>query len=619
MSKRDVSFWTGSLALALVFASVLAMSTPQALAQERDARSTAASAAQIATPPHLNIELGAGLAFSPNTVGPAAILSPDGAIVVFVGQKAAAERPQLYLRKVDQPRVMALPGTEGADSPFFSPDGKWIAFFADGMLKKTPAGGGTPITICKAGSADGNARGGTWAEDGRIFFSRAPRTELSQVSSAGGSPAPLTQLDTTTGELTQRWPQALLGGKAVMFTANSQTADFEDGYIVVQSLPDGARKIVQRDGYFGRYLESGHLAYMHGGKLFVAPFDLARLVVTGKPVLPLEGIAGFPEFGGADFAFSAGGAVAYVPGKGLDLTVPIRWMDRQGATRSMRAVPAFYNHPRFSPDGHRLALEIREGRQVDVWIYEWERDQISRLTTVGRDNKYPVWSPDGRRIAFTSTRGDDKSPNLYWQRIDGTGEVVSLTRSKNAQVPMSWHPSGTALAYGEQGEIMILPLEGDEVSGWKPGTPTSFFASPFNEWGAAFSPDGRWLAYQSNESGRMEVYVRPFKGSGEKTQVSAGGGMYPTWSRNGKELYYQKASDWTLMVATYVTEGDSFRAEKPQLAGRIPRRGLGMPGFDLHPDGQRFAVLMAEQDPTEVRKNHVVVIPNFIDELRTKP
>ena len=180
--------WLGKVfALAI---PVLAGATPQASAQERDARSAAAPAAQIATPPRLNIELGAGVSFSANTVGPAAILSPDGAVMVFVAQKAAAERPQLYVRKLDQSRDMPLAGTEGADSPFFSPDGKWIAFFADGNLKKTPMGGGAPITICKAGSADGNARGGSWAEDGTIFFSRAPRTELSRVSSAGGSPAP---------------------------------------------------------------------------------------------------------------------------------------------------------------------------------------------------------------------------------------------------------------------------------------------------------------------------------------------------------------------------------------------------------------------------------------------
>ena len=337
------------------------------------------------------------------------------------------------------------------------------------------------------------------------------------MPSAGGSPAPLTRLDTATGEVTQRWPQALLGGKAVMFTSSSQTGDFEDANIVVQSLPDGPRKIVQRDGYFGRYLESGHLAYMHGGTLFVAPFDLTRLEVTGKPVPAVEGVAGFPAFGGAHFSFSARGALAFVPGKVPDLTVPIQWMDRQGTTRSMRAVPAFYNHLRFSPDGRRLAVEIREGRQVDVWVYEWERDKISRLTFENGDNKYPEWTPDGRRITFASTRGDKATNNLYWQRADGTGEAEPLTRSKNAQVPMSWHPTGRVLAYGEQKtesrwQIMLLPLEGDEVSGWKPGTPTIFLA---DGWAAAFSPDGRWLAYQSNESGRPEVYVRPFSGSGE--------------------------------------------------------------------------------------------------------
>lgn len=230
---------------------------------------------QIAGLPRHSIELGAS--FSDTTLGPAAILSPDGAVMVFVAQKAAGEKRQLYSRRLDEVRDMPLPVTEGADSPFFSPDGKWIAFFAEGKLKKTSPAGGDPITICDACSANANARGGSWAEDGTIFFAPAPRAALSRVSSAGGSSGPLTTLDTATGEVTQRWPQSLLGGKAVMFTANSQTGDFEDANIVVQSLPDGPRKIVQRDGYFGRYLQSGHLAYMHGGTLFVAPFDVTRL------------------------------------------------------------------------------------------------------------------------------------------------------------------------------------------------------------------------------------------------------------------------------------------------------------------------------------------------------
>jgi serine/threonine-protein kinase len=614
---RNRRIWPGTIVALAV--ALLAGATPQAFPQERGARDAIAPAAQIATPPRLNVELGADLSFAATTLGPATILSPDGAVLVFVAQQAPGEKPQLYVRRLDQSRDMALPGTEGADSPFFSPDGKWIAFFADGKLKKTAMSGGAPITICDAG----NARGGTWAEDGTIFFTPAPRAALLQVPSAGGSPSPLTKLDASIGEITQRWPQALPGGKAVMFTASSQTGDFdEDTNIVVQSLPDGPRKIVQRNGYFGRYLESGHLAYMHGGTLFVAPFDLKRLEVTGKAVPALEGVTSMTAHGGAHLGFSAGGALAFVPGKGPTLTVPIQWMDRQGATRSMRAVPALYNHLRFSPDGRRLAMEIREGGRYDVWVYEWEQAKISRLTFESGDNKFPEWTPDGRRIAFASTRGEKATYNLYWQRADGTGEAEPLIRSMNPQVPMSWHPTGKALAYGEQNpqrrwDIMILPLEGDEVSGWKPGTPTIFFTSPFDEWSAAFSPDGRWLAYQSNESGRNEVCVRPFPGAGEKTQVSTGGGIHPTWSRNGKELFYQQPTDWALMVATYVTEGDSFRFEKPQqLAGRLPRRGIGMPGFDLHPDGQRFAVLKDAEEPTEARQNHVVLIPHFIDELR---
>jgi serine/threonine-protein kinase len=296
-------------------------------------------------------------------------------------------------------------------------------------------------------------------------------------------------------------------------------------------------------------------------------------------------------------------------------------MDRQGGTQLLRAVPAFYNRPRFSPDGHQLMVEVREGSKYDVWIYDLERDQMSRVTSAAGDSRYPVWAPDGRRIAFASNRNDTATPNLYWQRADGTTAAEPLTQSSHTQMPTSWHPGGRFLAFEELNppnaqDIMILPLEGDEASGWKPGSPRAFLASSHDESNAVFSPDGRWLAYQSNESGRLEVYVLPFPGSGEKQQVSSGGGMYPTWSRKRNEIFYQNAADWTLMVAAYAVAGDAFRAETPQPVGRIPRRGLGMPGFDLHPDGQRFAVLKATQEPDDSRQDHVVLLPHFFDELR---
>jgi serine/threonine-protein kinase len=228
----------------------------------------------------------------------------------------------------------------------------------------------------------------------------------------------------------------------------------------------------------------------------------------------------------------------------------------------------------------------------------------------------PVWTPDGRRIAFSSARADKATGNLYWQRADGTGEAERLTESKSRQVPTSWHPSGKFLAFQEANlqttwDILILPLTGDEASGWKPGKPTAFLNSSFFEVHAAFSPNGLWLAYISNESGRFEVYVRPFPGPGGKWQVSTAGGSLPTWSRSRRELFY-RGEDGRILVAGYTVEGDSFHAEKPRVwsPGLVPLGGSDR-SYDLHPDGGRVAVLKASGEA-----DHVTLIVNFFDELR---
>ena len=295
-------------------------------------------------------------------------------------------------------------------------------------------------------------------------------------------------------------------------------------------------------------------------------------------------------------------------------------MDREGKLQPLRAAPGLYRTFRFSPDGRRLALEINERGNRDVWVYEWERDTLSRLTFDPSDDTAPVWTPDGRGIAFASARADQATGNLYWQRADGTGEAERLTESKNQQYPTSWHPSGMFLAFHETNpqtslDILILPLTGDEASGWKPGKPTVFLNGPFSEYEAAFSPDGRWLAYRSNESGHYEVYVRPYPGPGGKWQVSTAGGSLPTWSRSRRELFYL-SEDGRIMVAPYTVEGDRFRAEKP----RVWSPGL-VPGsfgwtYDLHPDGERVAVLKASGDEAVARRDKVVLIQNFFDELR---
>jgi serine/threonine-protein kinase len=589
--------------------SALALWAPWRLARETD------------PPVRLSAELGANASLS-TELGPAAILSPDGRLLAFVASQGAESWPAsglLHIRPLEQLDAAPLSGTEGARNPFFSPDGKWIAFFADGKLKKVSVSGGAAVTtLCDAA----NDRGGTWAEDGTIFFTPQPGVGLSRVSSAGGTPQTLTTPDPASQENTHHWPQALFGGKAVLYTAGFR-GNFEDASLVVHTLEGDTRKVLHRGGYHGRYVASGQLVFIHEGTLFAAPFDPDRLELTDQPVPTLESVIANPGNGGAQFAFSSDGTLVYQRGEDLGLGLPIQWMDQEGKLRPLHAAPGAYRNLRFSPDGRRLALDIVEGTNRDVWVYESGRDSLSRLTFEPGHDGYPEWTPDGRRIAFSSTRVGQAAGNLFWQPADGTGEAERLTESKNWQFPASWHPSGKFLAFWEQDQhatfdILILPLTEDEASGWKPGKPTVFLDSPFNESDAAFSPDGRWLAYGSNESGRYEVYVRPFPGPGGKWQVSRAGGRWPVWSRIRRELYYHSA-DGRITMAAYTVEGDSFRAEMPRVwsPGLVPARGIfGGRRYDLHPDGERLAVLKASGEEAEARRDHVILIQNFFDELR---
>jgi serine/threonine-protein kinase len=575
-------------------------------------------APEAAPPLRLSAELGAAASLATG-FGPAAILSPDGRVLAFVASQGADERRPLYVRRLEQLDAAPLAGTEGARSPFFSPDGKWIAFFAGGKLKKVSVSGGAPVTLCDAEEP----RGGTWAEDGTIFFAPSIQAgvDLLRVSSAGGTPQTLTAPDQASQETTLRWPQALRGGKAVLYTASRELENFEDASLVVHTLAGDTRKVLYRGGYHGRYLPSGHLVFIHEGTLFAAEFALDRLELTGEPVPVLAGVSADPGRGGAQFAFSSDGTLVYQRGEGLRTALPVQWMDREGKLQPLRMAPGLYSNIRFSPDGRWLALDVLEGKNQDVWVYDWARDIPSRLTfDLGVDAE-PVWTPDGQRIAFSSSRADSATPNLYWQRAYGTGEAERLTESANPQIPTSWHPSGEFLAFEEytrqtRSDILILPLTGDEASGWKPGKPTVFLNSPFEEYEAAFSPDGRWLAYSSNESGRYEVYVRPYPGPGGKWQVSIASGSYSTWSRSRRELLF-RAEDGRIMVAAYIVEGDSFRAEKPRVwsPGLVPWL-IGNQAFDLHPGGERVAVVKASGDEAHPTRDKVVLIQNFFDELR---
>ena len=568
-------------------------------------------------PMRLSAEIGADASLY-TLDGPSAVLSPDGTRLALLATGTGQTR-RIYVRSLDQLQATVLSDTERALDPFFSHDGKWIGFFADGKLKKILAQGGAAVTLCDAPSD----RGGSWGEDGTIVFTAGNRTPLSKVSSAGGSPEPLITLDTQAGETTQRWPQVLPGSKAVLFTSNASRTNLEDAEIDIYSMASGQRKTVQRGGYHARYLPSGHIVYMHEGTLFAVPFDLKRLEVTGQPAPILEGVVTNPAVGVAQFSFSETGNLAYIAGGSGGENVSISWMDREGKFTPLRDTPGNYYNPAFSPDGKRLALEISDGKRNDIWVYEWERDTLARLTFAGETNSYPVWTPDGQRITYSSQEKGGPL-NLWWIRADGAGNPQRLTESKNVEYPRSWRPDGKVLAFTQLNpstnfDILTLLMEGDEKTGWKPGEPTPFLNTGFLEVQPAFSPDGRWLAYSSNESEDYEVYVRPFPGPGGKWQISTGGGQYPKWSRDGKELFY-RTTESKLMVASYTASGDSFSADKPQLwsPGQFTDRGLGFYNFDVHPDGKRFAVLKAPGTERDAAINKVNIVLNWFEEVKQK-
>jgi serine/threonine-protein kinase len=568
-------------------------------------------------PIRLSADIGADASLDVTT-GTAAILSPDGARLAFVA-RGADRRLRIYVRLLDELQAAPLSGTENARDLFFSPDGEGIGFFADSKLKKISVQGGAVVTLCDVATD----RGGSWGDDGTIVFTGERLAALSKVSSAGGTPQPLTTLDEQAGEVTQRWPQVLPGSQAVLFTSSTTGEISEDAEIVVYSMASGQRKTVQRGGFHARYLPSGHIVYMREGTLFAVPFDLQRLEVTGPPAPILEGVVSNLGAGSAQFSFSETGNLVYVAGSGEGQKVSIYWMDREGKFTPLRETPGDYRNPAFSPDGKRLALDIIDGNRRDIWVYEWERDTLTRLTFAGEENGFPLWTPDGQRIVYSS-RGSGGASNLWWIRADGAGNPQRLTESTRTEWPRSWHPDGKVLAFrqsnpGTNVDILTLAMEGDEKSGWKPGEPKPFVNSAALEDVAVFSPDGRWLAHISYESGMPEVYVRPFPGPGGKWQVSMGGGGSPKWSRNGRELFY-RAADGRIMVVTYTASGDSFRADRPQLwsPGQVIFGLGGSINLDLHPDGRRFAVLKAPDTVETAAVNKVNIVLNWFEELKRR-
>jgi len=564
--------------------------------------------------------------------GASAILSPDGTTLVFAALQDSQTR--LFIRKLDQLQAAPLAGTEGAAHPFFSPDGQWIAFFAGDKLKKVSAAGGAAVNLCDVVAG----RGGTWVDDDTIIFSpsSAANTALLRVPVAGGKPTAFGTL--SQGGNVQRWPQALPGGKAVLYTEHSSIIGFEGANIIAAlvstdaSAKAGPAKVVVSSAYYGRYVpsglgrrslgEGGHLIYIQQGTLFAMPFDPVRLEPTGPAVPAIEGLASSGSSGGAQVDFSREGTLAYVPGAVTsNILNPIDWMTRDGKTSVLRATKSYWSGPRFSPDGQKLAIEITDGKRMGIWVYDWARDTPTQLTFgTGRDTN-PVWTLDGKRIVFASDRAKPGGPrNLYWVNADGTGAVTRLTDSPDDERPTSWHPGGRLLAFtaahsGTLDDLMILPMEGDAAKGWTAGKPTAFLSTPASENQSMFSPDGRFIAYSSNEAGDNVpvVYVRQFAGPG-KWRVSASRGNFPRWSAETHDLLWVDQGQDKLMAVPFSVVGGAFVAGKPQLWSPMSLLPMASSPYDLHPDGKR--IVMAPVQGQGAAQDHVVLMSNFFDYLR---
>src|SRR5712691_10260867 len=517
----------------------------------------------------LDVDLGPDVSLG---AGPNAILSPDGSRLVFVSQG------RLFTRRLDQPKATELPGTQGATSPFFSPDGQWVAFFSQGKLRKISVEGVAAIALCDSGAS---FTGGSWGEDGNIIVALSFSGALSRISAAGGAPTPITELDRTRGEASHRWPQVLPGGKAVLFMAHTSVGGFDGANIDVMTLADHRRKTLVRGGLYPRYLPSGHLLYINRGTLFAVPFDLDTLAVRGAPVPLLVDVAYSAAFGYALFDFSRNGALIYRSGEGAGL-VTVQCLDGAGKLQPLLAKPGPYWDPKLSPDGRRLAISITEGSNDNIWVYEAQRDTMTRLTFEAGGANWPLWTPDGQYVLFQAA-----GRNMYWTRADGAGKAqpLTLTTSPAPLFPGSVTADGKRLAYQQLGfgtldDLWTVPLESNST-GVTAGKPEVFLQTPFNERDPSFSPDGRWLAYDSDESGAFQIYVRAFPDKGGKRQVSNTGGVLPAWSRDGRELFFLNL-DNQIMVAAYSVKGDSFVADKPRLWSekKLAIRGI-TPTYDV--------------------------------------
>jgi len=538
---------------------------------------------------------------------PALSLSPDGGTLAFVATREGVAR--LYVRRRDQLESRLLNGTEGAANPVFSPDGRWLAFFADNQLKKTSLDGDL-VTLAKVN----DPRGVTWLDENTLVYSPEAVGGLMLVSASGGEPKVLSTPDSSKAERSHRWPLALPGGKTVLFTVGllSSPDDYDGSDIDAVAVGTGERHTVLRRASMALIAPGGDLLFARGGSMYAQTFDDEAVQTTGTPVPVQEGVAGDRTTGAAHLVVAGDGTLAFVPGTTMGNSRRLVWADAKGAVEAVDLPPAVYNDLRIAPDGTRAAILVGTSGSGDVWIDDFPRGTFTRLTFTGV-NATPLWSVDGRSIYYVAIDSTGLKTTILRKRADGSAdaEVVATIDSRayleDIDVDGGLVLDQSTMSTGAMGDIVRL-VPGSSTP------PSRVVASPADEYAATLSPDGRWLAYQSNESGRYEVYVRELAGGG-RWQVSIAGGEEPHWSHNGRELYYRQ--DDVLMRAA-IDLGAGFRVGTPEtlLKGIYNLRSDTGMSYDVSPRDGRFLMIRSAEDERVVAR--IAVVLNWSEELEAK-
>ncbi|MEP6836062.1 MAG: hypothetical protein ABJB74_21915 [Gemmatimonas sp.] len=542
-------------------------------------------------------------------VGTDVVLTPDGSRAVFVSADSSGHVRLRVLRfDVDGSLPVDLPGTEGARGPFISPDGRWVGFWADRKLKKTALEGGSPTVLCEAS----DLLGASWGEDGMIVAALSSADQLSRVASAGGSPVPV--IDLATDGVSPRWPQILPGGTRVLYTALG-TLGADRANIELVSIADGQRKVLIKGGTFGRYVAPGFLTYVNQGTLYGIRFDIDRFETRGAAVPIVRNVAYSGTFGYAQLDYTPTGMLAYKPMIGSGNMV-VAMLDSAGRAAPLIDTPGRYVWPSLSPDGRRLAVSVTASGVSTVSIFEIARDRtVPAIMVAGIGNA--IWSRDGRFLV-----GSGASGGLAW--IPGTGGTPHpISSVAVVGAPWTFTPDGHQLAFHAMAPATALDLWTVSIeetnAGLTAGRATPLLQTTFFEVYPTYSPDGRWLAYGSNESGTWEVYVRAVPDNGSKVRVSSSGGRVPHWSKTRRELLFG-TDDQHVLVAPYAIVGDKFIADPPT---RWTERRLGdtgvLPNFDVTSDARHIvALLPATTVGEKAVENHVTLLFHVVDELRRR-